>query len=473
MPEILGVTNPVPGYERGSSERNAPISPDNTPIHNVADPNRINRADARTEQQDSGSGNVRYDSNFQTFIQQLREAPSLAQELSKLLGGREGTVVISGMSEGIASELSQVLEMMRMDPDQLLRFLTEQFRAGTRFNGALFALLRSAYARASSDTVQQDILQFLKNYVDFASTSHIEGNLLRNLHGMADSMPASWAEKLLNLAAQLENGIAAGDRQGNLALLQKEVFPYMSSYVSRTHDMGTARALLSLMALDVARYENGSVEKLLQAFHQLKSYGTLKAQLGGIDDQSLLALLRGSQFAENSHANQFSAHLAEAAARALRGEGNAQTQEVFQQLVNAMLINESVYMPVSHYLLPLEWNGKMLFSELWVDPDSKDGANRSDPQRKCMKFLFKIDVQSLGLFDVILTAQGDEVGLWVSCPDRVAPFSKQVEQALTQILTDNGLIPADIVVRRMDVPVTLTEVFPKLFEGKNNINVKI
>ena len=176
--------------------------------------------------------------------------------------------------------MGRLLEMMRMDESQLLDFLQGQFKTGTRFGGALFALLRSAYARAASEGVRTDILQFLKAYVDFDSTKHIEGNLLRDLQSMADAMPSSWAEKLRDLTAQLQNGIAAGNRQGNLQLLQREIFPYMSSYVERTHDMGTPRALLTMLALNVARYENGSEEKLLEGFHQLSGYGTLKGQLG-------------------------------------------------------------------------------------------------------------------------------------------------------------------------------------------------
>lgn len=474
MPDILGVTNPVPGYDRGATERNAPITINNTQIQNITDPTKVTRADAKTEQQDNSSGSIRYDSNFQTFLQQLREAPSITEELSRLFAGREGTVVLSGMSEGIATELSQVMQMMKMDPTQLLRFLTEQFNANTRFSGALFSLLRNTYARASSESVKQDILQFLKAYVDNASTNHIEGNLLRNVRGMADSIPASWGDKLRDLLAQLENGVAAGDREGNLALLQKGVFPFMSAYVSQTHDIGMARAYLSLLALDVARYENGSEEKLLEAFHQLISYGTLKNQLGALDDKSLLALLRSSQFSEETSANQFSTHLADAAARALRGEGNAQTQEALRNLSSAILINESVYMPVNHYLIPIEWNDRMLFSELWVDPDAQNEGNGPSATRdKTMRFLFKMDVQSLGLFDIILTCRAQEVSLRVACPDRVAPFSEQIQKGLSRILSDNGLNPTEVMVVRMDRPVTLTEVFPKLFEGKNSVNVKV
>ena len=477
MPDLLGATNPVPGYDKTAINRNITVSPDNTQIQNVPDPSKVVRADGRTEHQDSnlqGDGGIRYDSNFQTFLQRLRETPSLAESLSLIFSGREGIVVSSGLSAGIAEEMGRLLEMMRMDESQLLDFLQGQFKTGTRFGGALFALLRSAYARAASDGVRTDILQFLKAYVDFDSTSHIEGNLLRDLQSMADAMPASWAEKLRDLTAQLQNGIAAGNRQGNLQLLQREIFPYMSSYVERTHDMGTPRALLTMLALNVARYENGSEEKLLEGFHQLSGYGTLKGQLGGIDDQSLLLLRRSrGGGGDASKAIAFSNQLAAAAARAFRGEGSAEVQQAFQNLLAAMLVNESVYMPINHYLLPMEWNGRMLFSELWVDPNAEEEQNRGGGGKNTMRFLFKMDVQGLGLFDVILSAQGTEVDIQIACPDAAAPFSKQIGEAVSQILTRNDLKPARVAVRRMDRPVTLTEVFPKIFEGKNSINVKI
>ena len=477
MPDLLGATNPVPGYDKTAINRNITVSPDNTQIQNVPDPSKVVRADGRTEQQDSnlqGDGGIRYDSNFQTFLQRLRDTPSLADSLSRIFSGREGIVVSSGLSAGIAEEIGRLLEMLRMDESQLLDFLQGQFKTGTRFGGALFALLRNAYDRAASDGVRTDILQFLKAYVDFDSTKHIEGNLLRDLQSMADAMPASWAEKLRDLTAQLQNGIAAGNRQGNLQLLQREIFPYMSSYVERTHDMGTPRALLTMLALNVARYENGSEEKLLEGFHQLSGYGTLKGQLGGIDDQSLLLLLK-NRGGGDSKAVEFSNHLASAAARAFRGEGSAEVQQAFQNLIAAMLVNESVYMPINHYLLPLEWDGRMLFSELWVDPNAEDEQNRGGDggARNTMRFLFKMDVQGLGLFDVILAAQGTDVDVQIACPDKAAPFSKQIGDAVSQILARNDLRPARVAVRRMDRPVTLTEVFPKIFEGKNSINVKI
>ena len=473
MPDLLGATNPVPGYDNTSVNRNIPISPNNNQVQNIPDPSRVTGADNRTEQQDaSQSGDqVRYDSNFQTFLQQLRRSQDGVQTLAKLLA-REGTVVASGMSEGIAEEMSQVMQMLKMDEGQLLKFLSAQMKAGTRFGGALFALLRNAYARADSAGVRADILNFLKSYSDYSSTAHLEGNLLRNLAGMADAMPASWGDKLRELLAQLENGVAAGDRQGNINLIQQEVFPYMSNYVSTTHDLGTPRELLSLLALDVARYENGSEDKLAEAFHQLSGYGTLKGMLGGIDDKSLLKLLQSSMV-KDAAATQFADHLAAAAARALRGEGSAEVQEAFRNLVSSMLINESVYMPLAHFLIPMELDGRMLFSELWVDADAEEKKGDKGQGEKCMKFLFKIDVQGLGLFDVVLANREKDVSIVVACPEGVVPFSKEIEQTISQILARNELNSAGVSVRKMERPVTLTEVFPKIFEGKNSVNVKV
>lgn len=473
MPDLLGATNPVPGYDNSIPNRNIPVSPDNTQIQNVPDPSKVVRADRRTEQQDSGqqnAGNVRYDSNFQTFLQRLRETPNLAQSLSRLFITREGTVVSSGMTAGVAAEMAKALEMIQVDQAALEEFLLSQLQTGTRLGGPMFALLRSAYSRAASDSVRADILSFVKSYLDWSDSGHIGGNLLRNVQGMADAMPASWGDKLREVAAELANSLDAGDRKGALELLRQRVIPFMSSYVGHTHDVGRARGLLSLMTLDMARFENGSEEKLLEDFHRLSSYGTLKEQLGAVDDASLLKLLERSQF-RPSAATQFSDHLAQAAAHALRGDGSAETQEIFSQLVRAMLVNESVYMPVNHLLVPLEMDGRLLFSELWVDPD--DDSSKQNGRGGGTKLLLKMDVQDLGLFDLVLMSQDRDISIRISCPDKAAPFTREIEQSVSQIVARCGLTPKEVTVRKVERPVALTEVFPQIFEGMNSINVKV
>lgn len=474
MPEILGVTNPSPAHDSALNNRNLPVSPGSVQIKNVPDPSRVTGPDGRTEQQDAGakSSGTRFDSNFQTFVQRLGGMSDIATAMGRVLSARAGMLVSSGMEEGIAQELSQFMEMLRMDRGQFLQFLTSQMQSATRFGGALFALLRGAYQKADSDGLRGDILQFLKRYSDNSSTSHLEGNLLRNLNQMARAIPARWGNQLIEMIGRLENGITAGDRAGNLKLLQGEILPFMSEYVARTHDLGRARDLLSLLVLDVSRYESGSEANMLQAFQLVKNHPALRDTLGALEDQALLVLLQNSVFTRAAKDNAFAHRLAQLSEQALSGSGGVEAQAAFRELISAFLVNESVYMSLNHHVIPLEWAGKLMFSELWVDPDAEPNT-RTDTEGKTQRFLFKIDIESLGFFDVVLTSRGAAVDLQVQCPEKLTPFLGLIELNMTRILQENGLQAKSVRVQKMERPFTISEVFPKLFERKDSVNVKI
>ena len=476
MPDILGATNPVPGHDRTAINRNVQLPQDNERVQNIPDPNRVTRPDARTEQQDhnlQSDGKVRYDSNYQTFLKRLQSTPDMAESLRRVFAGRESVSVFSGVREGTASEMAELMGMLKMDQAQLAEFLAAQMKAESRFGGALFALLRSAYNQAASQNVRNDILNFLKAFGDFSSLEHLQGNIMRNLSVMANSMPASFAEKLQGMMGELEGLMAAGQNQEAMGLLQKGIFPYMAQYITRSHDMGTAREMLSLLMLDTVRYANSSKEGLLEAFHQLKGYGTLRQQLEPVTDEALLALLERGKVDGSSPAVQFADHLTAAAAKALRGEGGVEMQQAFQEVIRAMLINESVYMPLNHYLLPLEMNGRMLFSELWVDPDADGSRSGGDGKKNnTFKCLFKMDVEALGAVDIVLVSLGNDVDVQVTCSEKAMPFAQKIQEGVDVILRRNALTPVRVSVKKTTRPLSLTEVFPKIFERRDSMNVK-
>lgn len=477
MPEIINATNPIPGYDNAAGNRSIPITANDPSIQNIPNPSRVTRPDSNTgEQQDAGtesqSAPLRYDSNFQAFLQRLQDTDGTASELVRVLSGNSRTAAFSGLRLGTASELSRVLEMLSMSEPEFLQFLTDQFASGSRFSGPLFTLLRSAFHSTDSPGLQSDILQFLKQYSDWSSTGHVESNLLRLLNRITSSMPRSWGGRAAELTGLLENGIAAGDRAGNLKLLQGQILPYLSDYVARSHDMGRVRGALTMLVLDVARYENGLESGLLQSFHQLLYHAALRESLGGMNDQELLKLLQNTPYERAADNNVFADRLAAAAGHALRGSMGAEAQETFQNLLSSFLVNESVYMPLNHYILPLQWKERMMFSELWVDPDAEREGGQAAPEHTT-RFLFKADIQSLGLFDIVLTCRGRSVDLDVRCPERVAPFSAVIQNALTGILQDNGLETGSVQVEKMGRPLTVSEIFPKIFEGKDSINVKV
>ena len=210
----------------------------------------------------------------------------------------------------------------------------------------------------------------------------------------------------------------------------------------------------------------------MQAFRQLGSSAALREKLGGLSEVDLLRLLERSSFSQAAGRDQFAGRLAQTAQRALRGGAGAEVQDAFRNIVSAFLLNESVYMPLTHLALPLEWNGKMMFSELWVDPDAEDNLKKGNGGRdNVIRFLFKIDIQDLGFFDIVLTCQRENVDLQIYGPPAVAGFSGMVQGEMSRILSENGLKPNVVQVQPMEKPLEISAVFPKIFEGENSINV--
>lgn len=474
MPEILRPTNPVPGYDNVNARQ--PINPQdpNRNIQNVVDPSRVTRGDQRTDQQQAGdasvSHRVRYESNFLTFLQRLANAPDTASAFLRLLQG-QGLQVSSGITAGLAAELQSFLEMLHMDEAQLSRFLQGQMKSGLRFGGALFQALRAAYNSSGSEMFKTEILQFLRQYSDYSSTEHLEGRMLRTLYDMTRSLPSHWSNQLTDLAAQMENGIAAHDRQGNLDILRGQVFPLISDYVRRTHDHGMARSLLSMLTLDMVRYENGDERGLIQAFRHLGNYNIFKGDLSNLSDADVLRLLNDTEFSRAARSDSFAERFVQLAQRSLEGEGGTAAQEIFRALLNSILINESVYMPLQHLLLPFQWEDKAVFSEMWVDPDAEHNQGREEPSPR---LLIKMDVEGLGAFDLLIDSSGGRTSLQVSCPQQVAAFSGDISRDLSDILQRNGLSPGDIRVSAMRRPMNISDAFPNLFqEVKNGVDVKV
>ena len=479
MADLLGITNATPNYDSTNPNRtsNAAIQPQNPKIQNAPDPSRITRADGRTEQQGAENANtnaLRYDSNFQTFLQQLRQSPEMAEVLAKTLIWMKGTISMPGLDKGIAEEMAMFLEMVKMDEKQFKTFFLQQMKSGNRFAGPLFSLLRQAYQNMGNEHLQEAIATFAKKYADFSSTEHIATSMKNQLKQMLDYLPRSWRGQLEELIGQLEQGLQSGTRAENLKLLQGKIIPYLRGYVERTHDLGTVRDLIRMFMLNVTRYENGSQEGVLAAFHQLTGYGDLLAGLNQLDDRALLHLLSQNSFTEAAKENQFADRLAQTALQAMQGKYGTEAQEGFKEILHSILLNESVFMPIHHTIIPMEWNGKMMYSELWVDPDAEDEERekRGKGEHR-IQFLFKLDIQSLGFLELTLGAQKDIVDLDVYGPDVLQKHGAMIAEDLKTILESHGFKGKHVQVDKREKPLTLTEVFPTLFEGKKSVNVKI
>ena len=56
-------------------------------------------------------------------------------------------------------------------------------------------------------------------------------------------------------------------------------------------------------------------------------------------------------------------------------------------------------------------------------------------------------------------------------PPSVSDFAGTVQGEMGRILSENGLKPVNVRVERMERPLDVSAVFPKIYEGENSINV--
>lgn len=410
----------------------------------------------------------RQDGNFQAFLQKLSDTPSFAEGLNRLLLEFD-----PGAGTAVPEELGTLVEMLPQDEAQTAELIKEQVTGGSRFTGELFDQLRDAYAQSPCRAAKTDILQFLRRFNDYTSAPRIERSLVRTLEQLAKATPRETGDELESLAKSLGQQFSEGDRAGALKLLQGKVLPFLSDFSDHHPDMRLPNTLISILKPMAARYESSSEEGLLQAFRQLADHASLRPHLGHLDAGQLLQLVRDSEYARAAENDRFAEQLARTADWAMKGKGGGEPRRIFRQLISNFLLNKSVYLPLEHAVIPMEWNGRRLVSELWIDPNADREQHSSDGTERLLRFLLHMDIPGLGPFDLIFASRGSEVDMQLACPVSVVPFSELIHKELTRILEDNGLKMNGLQVRKWERPLSLTEAFPRIVQSDTGVNMKV
>lgn len=479
---VLKVNQSVNSGADNNSVRNNPIVPNDTQIQNIVDPSKVVRPDSKgqTEDQPFQFG---YDSNYGSFIQALREMPQLTEVFSKLLFTDVQNILTSGVGENTAAEIAGFMEMIKMDPDQLLGFMKSQESNASQFGGVFFKALREVLNSTNSVPLRAQILDFLKNYSNMASGPHLLNNIQNAIKEILPNLFKADGEQLQEIASHLVlpqegekptlDSMNANVYQ-NSKVLKEELIPFFAKYVNRTHDLGRPRELMTLITLNTARYCGGTKENVIQSFVKLLKFGDFKSKLGELKEDNL-ELILNKLMAERKEVKDdiWTEKFMSMLKAGLDSSEGHETRAVFQNVLNAMLLNESVYMPLLHLMMPVNLNGNIMFSEMWIDPDAQGEGTAAGEEERNIRLLVKFDIKDLGFFDLVMNYQSGNVGLLVTYPPKLEEMEKQIRAGLNQIVEDNGLSLQSFTLEQGRKPLQLTDVFPKIKEGKNAINVKI
>jgi len=445
-------------------------------IQGPVNPNKVVRADARSdsaaEEQNVGL-KFQYQSNFEGFISQMKSEGVMTEEFATVFFEQLTNQVKAGMGEGLAQEMAQFLEMIQVDPENMLAFLKEQGDASIRFQGAFFSLLRQVMGETKNVELRAGILDFMKRYTDMAEGKHILKEIEQTIKEIKSGMLQSGREKMEEMEQQLKfGGSGPGSTEENAALIKGKMLPYLNKYISGTHDRGGVREGAAFLAALTARYENGDAARVLERFEQLMEYSAMQKYFKGFETHTLLRVLESTDFEKTIGKNKWMKGFVSMIQNGMQQGANIEQKQVFKNMMTSILLNESVYMPVLHMMLPMQVNGNLTFTEMWVDPDAGKGTSEGDKDR-VIQGLVKFDIQNVGFFDLFFVYQDKKVNMQLNYPDALKDKEKEIRNKVAEVLADNGLTGKELFFGSSKESIAISEAFPQIFERKNSINVKI
>lgn len=480
MADILRATQPVnPGFE-SNTLRDNPIRPGDRGVENAVDPSKIIRPDNRSEREDKTS-NLLSQPNYDSFIRRMKETSSFVEEFSGFFFDKAQAYAVFDGNTALMELYTELTSITDLDENGILEFMKAQAMGGSEYSEDFFRLLKNAFDSTSQMTFKSRILQATGRYGDMVAGGHKlqmimgEGNAMsaylfpadaQILQGILSRLILPQTDQLMgqdSLAYMKEN------YQNNRKVLLQELIPFFSNYIHRTHDMGPVRSLMSLVTHQTAAYVNGNPDKVLEAFNGLVfSLGMSDIPVGEPGASMLLSGLLKKRMgrAEEKFNDKLCAMLK-------AGLGSTVSKDVFLQMLKTILGNESVYMPLLHFMIPINMGGRSLFSEIWVDQnDSRKERDKAD--ERTIRMLIKMDVKSLGMFDIVLDyREGGEVRIQLYYPGSLSGGEREMENALNAIIEKNGMSSHEVTLKERKEPLRPIDVFDRIVRKKEIVDVRI
>lgn len=473
MANILQVTRPTPDIENRTLENRDPRNHINSQqIQNQVDPTRVVRADGQEKggtgaAHDGNYSVIDYESNYGAFIQRLKDAGELPELLKQLLL-EDSAGILFGNQESVAGLVEQLFTSIDINSsEELLAFLQSQQAAQVKFSGSFFDGLRSILFQNASQGLKEAALAFLKGYNDYSSGEHLLIQMRSLTDDISRLMLKSFRGDFEELRDMINWKAADGDTAANTEVLNGKLIPFLSRYISRTHDYGAVRDAVMFFVLHAVKYENGDKDRLAQLFDRL--VGNREAERffknSPMDLEQALENIRGGQ-GKNDFADTFSDLLL----KGTGGQAGLENIQQFYNILNGMLINESVYLPFLHIVLPFRYDGKDVMSEIWADPDAK-----KDPEEggRRIKMFFRFDIRELGNFNMVLSLQDRKMDMQLYIPPVLTQKTQDIQENISGILKKNGMDVNRLLVKEKRGEIRLEDVFPEIREKERTINVRI
>ncbi|MDF1494273.1 hypothetical protein [Caproiciproducens sp. CPB-2] len=474
MPDNLRITAPVT-----TNESLPKISSTKQPESMVPiDPTKV--LQPNTDKQGNQNSNfdllLNRNSVFSKFLQQLGETPALSQTLQKIVFETFSRSENVHDNRPVSLLMKQLSAAMKMQPDDMLKNLMFQGSNHTKFSGPVFDVLRNLMNEYPESGLEKPLADFLKAFDGYFSISETTSAIAQSLDTLAHQIPGAYGKQLRELADQMMTEQPVNSLDRNLNLLKEKVLPLLSKYVASTNDFGAARDTITLLVHHTARLNISSHQEVVEKLTALLDYCKYELNLPEDKMSQIRAMfLKSVTNAAQKPENQLYDSLMKVLSENLRQSPSGASQSVYKDTVLSLLLDNSVYMPFTHLLLPLNYNGQFLFSEIWIekDDDSEKTSKRSRGEPKPVRLYLSFDIKALGNFEASIALSRGKADIQMRCPPALMKNSREIGSRISEIFAKNGLSAQSVEFLQEGSPSIEKRVLKRIYERKNVIDVTV
>lgn len=461
---------------------NRPKVPDGTD-HNIPfdilDPTRVNKPLKQEGSELNPKDNSMHNPNsiFEKILQSLDAAPTLSEGMKKILFSKQFVNSNIKSDPLLKAFFDQFVKDINMDKEKMLNFVKFQHNSYTKFSGEFFNFLRDAVRLNQNNDFINIVGNFLKSYDCYLSTPETTNTISNILKNITYYLPDILKDTFSSMTSKLllDNPETGADI--NLHLLKSEIIPYLGKYISKTNDFGSVRDCISVLIHHIVRLETGLKDNFTNNVDNLFNYLRYAFNLSDKDISELKYSLinnfrQQGQIKDNSLDFMF-----KMIETGIHDNKNLTNRTTFEGITESLLANNNVHIPLIHIFMPVNYNGIFMFSELWINKQIDNNADKNNSGKKqnasneIYKVFITFDIDKLGYFETTLFSRDDKLSLELLVPSGLKNNITNIKSDIANIIKRNGLNIADIYVNECIKQRKFYEVFDKKFIKERGINV--
>ena len=347
----------------------------------------------------------------------------------------------------LSIELEKLFNSIFLKSDHVLSELLNQSKQSSLLKGELFDWIRNTLLLHPE--YEQKFIQLLK------SMNHMKSK---------ESYRQSLINQTLYLKNEFQNTKQITTIEAYLSKLEDNT-DLSKSFIEMVYELEKSvvyqleiKRNIGIMQYNLSRYlMESNIDELLEFFkdslkeefnhfnHLLNDY--IKEPLNAYNPSSVIEKITQVLELEVSHSSILGL-----------------THEKIESIVISLLSSPSHFVPLLHFVLPMQSELLQAYSELWIDVKKDDGQNLNH-------VLCAIEIEQFGHFEIELWQVNDRIKCDVYCPTELLELFKPVVNNLSKRIFESSYKLDQVNIKSLSQARSLLDVFTHLGELQNGINV--